>query len=165
MKRVLLYGLIVIAGLLMTPATIYSDPSNIIAISLQPDVRVVRLRAFFLENKYPIEDLADDFIAAADMHSLDWRLLPSISIVESSGGKRYLNNNIFGWDSCRVGFPSIRIGIYHVANRLSNSKLYKNKDLNGILRTYNPYETYPGRVVRIMTMLGASDLEPDTSRY
>ena len=97
------------------PAVIYSDPTNAMAVLPQPDMRVIRLRAFFQEYNCPIEDLADDFIAAADMNDLDWRLLPSISFIESSGGKRYLNNNIFGWDSCRWDSPSIRTGIYHVA--------------------------------------------------
>ena len=126
--------------------------------SYEHDLRVHRLRTFLQQRGYPVSDLATDFVAAADLYELDWRLLPSISIMESSGGKRYLRNNVFGWDSCNTGFPSVRDGIYHVASRLAESRLYRNKSLDGILQTYNPYSTYGPRVKRVMRALGPASL-------
>jgi hypothetical protein len=64
-----------------------------------------------------------------------------------------------GWDNCRQRFPSVRSGIHHVATRLANSKLYKDKDLEGVLRTYNPIPGYPERVQVVMNTLGPATLE------
>lgn len=154
MRKALSSGLIIFAGLLVTPTNIHPDPH---LGARRDDSRLARLKSFFRKRNCPIEGLAADFIAAADHHALDWRLLPAISIVESSGGKRYRNNNIFGWDSCNRSFPTVRDGILHVASRLANSKLYKNKGLDALLRTYNPYAFYPQRVRSIMRALGPAD--------
>jgi hypothetical protein len=64
-----------------------------------------------------------------------------------------MNNNILGWDSCRESFPSVQAGIHTVADRLANSRLYKNKDLDKKMRLYNPNATYPMKVKRLMARL------------
>ena len=133
------------------------EQHNTAAVSYQNDARLESLKLFLQKRNSPIENLAADFVAASDRYNLDWRLLPAIAVLESGAGERYMNNNIFGWDSCKVHFVSVRTGIHHVASRLANSKLYKDKDLDGILRTYNPYESYPGRIKRIMRSLGPDD--------
>jgi hypothetical protein len=157
LRKRLSSGLVLIAGLLATPAITHPEQHNTAAVSYQGDARLTRLKLFLQKRQSPIENLAEDFVAASDRHNLDWRLLPAIAVLESGAGQRYMNNNIFGWDSCKVRFPSIRTGIHHVASRLANSKLYKDKDLDGILHTYNPYESYPGRIKRIMRSLGPAD--------
>jgi hypothetical protein len=118
------------------------------------DPRLARLVEFFDHLGSPVRELAPEFLAAADRHRLDWRLLPSISVIESGGGKNYTQNNIFGWGSATRGFASIRKSIDWVAARLANSKLYKGKDLDGILATYNPRPGYRARVKSVMRMLG-----------
>ncbi len=148
-------GLVVFAGLLSAPPA-GQDPIEI--ISNQEDPRLARLQEFFQERASPIWHLAADFIAAADLNNLDWRLLPSISVIESGGGKDYRNNNIFGWDSCRASFTTVRDGIHAVAKRLSHSKLYKHKDLDAVLQTYNTSDDYPLRVKTVMEKLGPLDL-------
>ena len=75
---------------------------------------------------------------AADHNALDWRLLPSLSYVESTGGKSARHNNLFGWDSGRAHFPSPIAGIHTVGYYLSHSDLYKDKALDKLLATYNP---------------------------
>src|SRR5205085_2353606 len=60
-----------------------------------PDPRTVRLKKFLSRLHCPVTYLAEDFIHAADENHLDWRLLPSISIIEASGGQAYKNNNTF----------------------------------------------------------------------
>jgi hypothetical protein len=144
--KTLTKGLVVFAGLMVSPG---SDKAELPAIPKQ-DPRLHKLQAFFDRLNCPVISLAEDFLAAADRNGLDWRLLPSISVVESGGGKAFRNNNIFGWDSARQAFPSIRQGIHRVAERLANSSLYKDKDLDGILRTYNPREEYPLLVKSVM---------------
>lgn len=150
------------AGLLAVP----SSPDALITAQVekaQRDPRLPVLEMFFEEYDSPVQHLAPDFLEAADEHELDWRLLPSISIIESGGGKAYKNNNIFGWDSCRRSFPTVRQGIHVVASRLANSKLYRDKDLDGILRTYNPREEYAGLVKSVMRKLGPSEGNLDPS--
>jgi hypothetical protein len=78
-------------------------------------------------------------------------LLPSISMVESSGGKYYSHGNVFGWNSGRARFRSISAGIHYVAAQFGNSSIYAGKDTHGILRMYNPARTaYPKKVIRFM---------------
>jgi len=48
----------------------------------------------------------------------------------------------------------VEAGILAVADRLGNSKLYKDKDLDEILATYNPVPNYPQRVKAVMRALG-----------
>jgi hypothetical protein len=118
-----------------------------------PDPRAVRLKNFLARLHCPVTYLAEDFIHAADENHLDWRLLPSISIIESSGGKAYKNNNIFGWDQGEQLFPTIRAGINEVAFKLGRSPLYRNRDSAGKLRVYNPDESYAGLVTAVMNRI------------
>ena len=78
-------------------------------------------------------------------------------MIESSGGKDYRNNNVFGWDSCRESFASVREGIQFVASQLARSDRYKGKNLDGKLRTYNPNPSYPYKVKAVMAAMGPSD--------
>jgi hypothetical protein len=120
------------------------------ATAVRVDARTVRLAKFFAKLHCPVKDLAADFVRVADNYKLDWRLLPSISIVESGGGKSYRNNNIFGWGNGNLKFPSIKAGIQEVALKLSRSPLYRNRDSFGKLRVYNSDEQYAVRVMAVM---------------
>ena len=152
MRKFVSKELIVAAGLLAAPATETRPHVESVRVN-NPDPRLQRLSQFLVDRDCPIKTLAPDFIQAADQNNLDWRLLPSISIIESGGGKDYRNNNVFGWDSCKQRFPSVRDGIHIVASRLANSKLYRDKNLAGVLKTYNPREDYAPRVLSMMVAL------------
>jgi len=119
----------------------------------ETDPRTIRLKRFLSRLHCPVTYLAEDFIHAADENHLDWRLLPSISIIESSGGKAYKNNNIFGWGEGPQPFPSVRAGLNEVAFKLGKSPLYRNRDSVGKLRIYNPDENYPGLVTTVMNRI------------
>ncbi len=64
------------------------------------------------------------------------------------------NNNIFGWNSGRSGFPSVQAAIDIVAAKLGTSKLYRDKSLDKLLRTYNPNPKYADRVKAVMQTIG-----------
>lgn len=128
------------------PPTKRPDPAD-------TDPRTIRLKRFFSRLHCPVTYLAEDFIRAADENQLDWRLLPSISIIESSGGKAYKNNNIFGWGEGPQPFPSVRAGLNEVAFKLGNSPLYRNRNSIGKLRLYNPDESYVGLVTTVMNRI------------
>ena len=123
------------------------------------DARLLILKKFFEQRESPVARLSRDFLLAADRNRLDWRLLPSISIIESGGGKAFRNNNIFGWASCEQQFPSVRDGIHIVAGRLANSKLYKNKNLDAKLATYNSNSDYRPRVKSVMAQISRRHLQ------
>jgi hypothetical protein len=153
MRKALLVG-----GLLGLPGVVGLSHQTPKA-TVDRDPRLRRLQEFFGQRDCPLREAAADFLIAADRNDLDWRLLPSISIVESSGGKDYRNNNVFGWDSCRESFSSVREGIHFVAAQLANSKKYKDKTLDNKLSTYNPFPDYPRRVKAVMHELG-SEISP-----
>lgn len=133
---------------LSKPANTLSKP---ITNAVPADPRAARLRTFFSKLHCPVVDMTEDFIRAADENHLDWRLLPGISVIESSGGKVYINNNIFGWGiGGPLPFPSVRAGLNLVAYKLGNSSLYRDRDVFGKLRLYNPDERYPYRVISVM---------------
>jgi len=147
---------LLVAGLLAAPYT-----TSVQQYQAQPQVdrsdpRLSKLTKFFADRDCPLQYSAEDFLVAADQNKLDWRLLPSISIIESSGGKDYKNNNVFGWDSCRERFPSVRAGIHYVAAQLGKSSRYRDKDVDRKLHLYNPLPEYPRRVKAVMRSLESS---------
>jgi hypothetical protein len=153
-------GLVLAAGLLASSAVAHTDPIRAEAIS-RKDPRWILVKQFFLDNGAPAHIYVDDFLIAADRNGLDWRLLPSLSIVESGGGREARNNNMFGWDNCRVHFQTVKDGIYRVASFLKNSSLYRKKtSVDEILWTYNPRKEYAKKVRALMARLGPAELAP-----
>jgi|SRR5579871_2456637 len=148
---------LLVAGLIVLPASVSSSQEFTPRVMYPDDPRLQRLVDFFEKRDSPLSHHAVDFLIAADENALDWRLLPSISMVESSGGKDYRNNNVFGWDSCNEGFTSVREGIHFVAGQLANSRRYRNKSLDAKLRTYNPDPDYPNRVKAFMRTLAPTE--------
>ncbi len=128
--------------------------------AVSTDPRLIRIRQYFLERDCPAHQYAEDFVLAADRHDLDWRLLPSLSMIESTGGKEARNNNMFGWDNGNVRFITRRDGIHKVASRLAESRYYKGKTLDQTLRTYNPASQYGRKVKLVMAQLGPANLTP-----
>lgn len=61
--------------------------------------RVKVLENFFDKYKSPLKDNAKTFVDVADKYGIDYKLLPAISCMESSCGKKLIANsyNPFGW--------------------------------------------------------------------
>ncbi len=116
------------------------------------DLRTIRLKRFLVKLHCPIANLSEDFVDAADDNHLDWRLLPSIAVVESGGGKAYIKakNNIFGWGGGELAFPTLRAGLNEVAYKLGRSPLYRSHNSLGKLHLYNPDENYAQQVLSVM---------------
>jgi len=152
MRKLFSSGMVVFAaGIVCIPVTsTLADTKVPPANSKQSDPRLSAIRNVFEENECPAADYAAVFLDEADRHHLDWRLLPSLSMVESTGGKWAQRNNYFGWDSGRASFPSISNGIHTVAQRLSRAPQYRDKDTSGILTTYNPNPEYAVKVQSVM---------------
>ena len=150
MRKLLSSGLAMIAGVVSLPApgSLHGERKAPVA-----DHRLARLRAFFGKSDCPAKAYSDDFLEAADRNALDWRLLPSISYVESTGGKSARHNNLFGWDSGRAVFATARQGIHEVGYRLTHSHLYRSKNLDQMLAIYNPSGEYAQKVKSVMAQI------------
>ena len=158
MKRLLSSGLVFIGGLVSVPAplSLCEWLQNAPPPDQRTDSRLDVLRAFFQDAGCPAAAYAEAFLEAADDYNLDWRLLPSLSWVESTGGKTARNNNFFGWNSGRTQFPTPAAGIHLVGYQLSHSGLYRSKSLDRLLITYNPDPDYVQLVKSVMRRIAPS---------
>ncbi len=149
--RILLSSGLVFAGIVSLPSVLSPRQTLRDAIpEMRNDPRLKALRKFFAQARCPAERYSEHFINAADNYDLDWRLLPSISFIESTGGKAARNNNFFGWDSGRARFASPVAAIYQVGFRLAASERYRGKALDQVLATYNPNVEYARKVKFVM---------------
>jgi hypothetical protein len=159
MRKFLSNGAMIFAGLVSVPAIVTSVDAklpkmpSIPAATFKPDPRLPLLEKFFESAKAPAKAFSHVFLSEADRNALDWRLLPSISFVESSGGKAAPNNNMFGWDCGRAEFASMTEGIRTVARHLGNADRYRNKALDEILLAYNPNPEYSRIVKSVMNRI------------
>lgn len=91
------------------------------------DPRVLAMSKFLTDYQSPMANSAEVFIEQADLYGLDWRLVASISGVESAFGNlipkgtnngwgwRGVNSNEAGWSS----FSSWEEAISHITERLA----------------------------------------------
>ncbi len=116
--------------------------------------KVAWLKAFFARYNSPLKANVYDFVYASEYYGIDYRLLPAISIVESSGGKYLFRPyNPFGWG--RHGYKSFHDAIWDVARGLSvyHYRL-KRTTPESIGRLYNPVTpTHWARKVRYLMSL------------
>lgn len=119
------------------------------------DTRVQQVENYFRQRKMPLLPYAKKMVEVADKNGLDWRLLPAISVRESSGGLHMCKNNPFGWGSCKIGFKSIDESIDVVGYKLANLPVYKGKTTERKLYYYNGtvIKAYPAEVIAIMNKI------------
>lgn len=122
--------------------------------------RIERIDQYFTKRNMPLAGYGEQFVDAAEKCDIDWRLLPAISVRESSGGKHDRNNNPFGWASARVKFDDYAHAINTVADHLcgfmpTTARYYKDKTTYQRLWAYNGtvLHSYPKEVIQIMEMM------------
>ena len=114
------------------------------------DRRTPRLEAFFHAHNCPQPLLVQDYLTAADAYSIDYRLLPAVSVRESTCGQFARLNNRWGWDSARTGFASLARGVHYIARQLATGHVYRGKSLDEKLRAYNPNPLYSNEIRKLM---------------
>ena len=105
------------------------------------DYRVENLRNFLTRFNSPLANYAGNFVATADQNGLDYRLVPSISGVESTFGKQIPSNsyNAYGWANGEYGFKSWPDSINVVTSTLKNEYVDKGAaSIVKIARRYAP---------------------------
>lgn len=156
------YLLILLVLFFIFPKLIVKADEPLVIVPIM-DYRVVALGKLFESYQCPLLPYVDDFIAAADKYNIDYRLLPAISIKESTCGKHYpINtNNPFGWHPIRTAkgeisvlkFESLPIAIDFITGQLANNSPYVNKTIYQKLKTYCPTEGYPEGTIMYMNKI------------
>jgi hypothetical protein len=114
------------------------------------DGRALKLASFFEAHQCPQPYHAEEYVRAADLYSVDYRLLPAVSVRESTCGLHQRLNNFWGWDSARTGFASVTRGIHFILRQLAFSRPYRGKSVDEKLYVYNPNPQYVKEVHELM---------------
>ena len=114
------------------------------------DGRAEAVQSFLERHSCVIADLADDFVLAAELNRIDYRLLPVLAVLETGCGRAARNNNLFGWANGRKPFGSFRQSIHFVAQRLRVAPHYAGKTVPEKLKVYNRRAAYQRRVLAMM---------------
>ncbi len=122
-----------------------------------------KIDAYFADRNMPLEGYGMKMVIEAEKNDIDWRILPSIAVRESTGGKhacKRVQYNAFGWGGCTIGFKSTNEAIETVARNLggnnpNTAKYYDGKPLRKILDTYNGLAVlaYADQVMGIMSVI------------
>lgn len=123
------------------------------ALLEEKKIKAAKIDAYFGKYELPAEGYGMAMVEAAHKYGLDWRLLPALAKLETTGGKHVCKNpkganNWFGWGSCKIAFNSVEESFDVIAKNLSGNnprteKFYKDKSIEKILEVYNPPAT-PG---------------------
>ena len=126
-------------------ATVAAD-----TLSAIEDQRHAKLETFFQSYGCPAPHHVSEYLGAADANAIDYRLLPAISVLESTCGVHQRENNRWGWASARKGFASFRAGLEYIAHQLSVGRYYRNKTLEEKVHMYNPRPQYARQLDSLM---------------
>ena len=124
---------------------------------------------FFKEHNMPLEGTGMKMVVEADKNGLDWRLLPAISIIESTGGRhacKKATHSFFGWGSCKINFESDEQAIEVVAMNLGGNNPdtdhhYAGKTTKEILQKYNPPSIVPKYAEKVMKVMDEIGKNPE----
>ena len=153
MRRFLQSSLVLCAGVLGIATASVKNGQDVAKHQKKFALRETILRKFLTDNHCPDAAYTGMFLAEADTHGLDWRLLPSIAVAESGGGRTGKGNNHFGWANGKISFTSIGEAIHLVASALAHGKPYRGKDLNGKISAYNQSVDYKVMVLSLMRQI------------
>lgn len=93
------------------------------------DLRVIKLEQYLTKRKSPMAPYASAFVASADRHGLDYRLVAAISGIESGFGKHVPSNsyNAYGWANGSLRFKNWEDGIETVSVGLRQNYLNRGR--------------------------------------
>lgn len=81
--------------------------------------KIENVRNYLSRRNSPLAQYAEEIVKAATQYGIDYRLVPAISIIESSGGiHTFRTYNAWGWG--KRNFSSWEEGIWEVSKGLGN---------------------------------------------
>lgn len=174
MKKLITYIIIVIIlNLLGVRAAIAQEVAGASASiksqasDLGFDYRVENLKNFLESVNSPLTPYAQNFVLEADKYGLDYRLVPSISGVESTFGKRIpaKSYNAYGWVNGNYSFKSWQDSIEVVSSTLKYNYIDKGANsISEIARIYAPpSKTWAGKVKYFVTKIDPLPMTFDLS--
>ena len=124
-----------------------------ISSELIPDNRALVLREYLERHNSPLAAYAGTFVSSADKYNLDWRLVASISGLESGFGIHIPENSYNGWGWGIYGnnvfyFKSWEDGIETISRGLRERYLFDRPDSDPYIigPTYASSPTWAQRV-------------------
>jgi hypothetical protein len=114
--------------------------------------KVRKIQEFYTRWNSPMAAHAEYMVQVSEQFGLDYRLLPAISIVESSGGRFcFRSYNPFGWG--KGGFANFDQAIYTVGYGLANG--YRTSNPYAIAPRYNPVtpDSWASKVSSLMSQI------------
>lgn len=112
----------------IVPSTAFMSQEELNKIK-EDQLKAQKIEMFFRVNRgnAPLAEYSNKFVEIANKYGLDYRLLPAIATVESSGGKsNFRSYNAWGWGS--KGFSSFEEGIEVVGRGLKTGYIDKGRD-------------------------------------
>jgi hypothetical protein len=127
------------------------------------DFRISALAEFMEKHKFAKPYYVQEYIQSADRYHIDYRLVASIAVAESSGCKHYIYNDCFGYGSSSglMHFTSIPEGIRFVSEQLGEASYYAGKSDLDKARAYGPHSNpnYGPTIIRYMNEINADLLQ------
>lgn len=117
------------------------------------DYRKIQLFSFLKEKNSPLAPFAADFVDAADLWQIDWRLLPAIAGLESGFGQKMIpgSYNGYGWAGGYFKFSGWRESIYYLSYKLRKNYYDRGlTDPDSIGRVYAPPNPSWGKLVSLI---------------
>jgi hypothetical protein len=144
------------------------------------DERAEKIDSYLAQWDLPLSGYGTERVAASDQYGIDWRILPALAMLETTGGKNLCDNvrnvirnkNAFGYGGCSIYFATFEEAFDAVAKTISGNgentaDLYSGKTIEEILEVYNPPGT-PGMTVgyhkkAIKVMSDIDSIQVDTN--
>jgi hypothetical protein len=129
------------------------------------DTRKLILKSFLDKKQSPLTNYTEKIIQESDKNNLDWRLIPAITGVESSFGKRipYNSYNAYGWANGNYSFNSWDNSIEIVSDTLNNKYVKRGaRKITSIAKRYAPPSpTWASKVIYFVNQIDPSGLAFD----
>jgi hypothetical protein len=124
------------------------------------DQKVENLENYLGRRKSPLAEKARFIVIMANKFEIDYRLLPAISIIESSGGRKlYRKYNAWGWGGSKgITFESWEHSLYVVSKGIKTGYYDRGATTPELMApAYNPHtpNEWAGKVRGIMNQIGS----------
>jgi len=89
-------GLNIVSSNSVSTNTVAEVKENSDSIAIIRKINADKLEKYFSERSMPLVGQGMHFVLVAEKYGLPYNFIPSIAVIESSGGKAAYNNNPFG---------------------------------------------------------------------